>query len=199
MDLLFFGVFFVAFLFFIWAGRHFDNSIFLIVGGILAILLAFFVFGSNLTYTMQTNQTIDYSGDYYKYLNASSTGYCSDGLCYGIADCSGLDSEIECQACDQCAWGGAACVEIAAGASCNNSVSCLNCPGCSVYPAYHDTSYNLTVGGEVLTKIEYEEKSLTETERIALGLFFSLIGFYILIVELSGIIGSRGDKRQYGI
>jgi len=47
--------------------------------------------------------------------------------------------------------------------------------------------------------VEYKEFALTEAEETALALFFALVGLYILIVELSGVIGSKGYNRQYGL
>jgi len=203
MDLLFFGVFFVAFLFFIWAGRQFNNSTFLIVGGILSVLLAFFVFGSGLTYSVPVNQTMNYTDGYFKFLNGSATmDNCSNTTCFGVLDCSQFDNSIECSSCDQCSWNatGVICEDIAGGGSCNNSDTCLHCPGCDAYTGdCCASSYNLTAGGAVRTSVEYKDHALTETERIALALFFSLIGLYILIVELSGVIGSKGYNRQYGL
>ena len=207
MHVLFFGIFFVAFLFFIWAGRQFDNSTFLIVGGAISILLAFFVFGSCLSYDLPVNQTMNYSSDYFKFLNASTDcancSTCANTTCYGVVDCSGLSNEIACQACDQCEWNatGLKCSEIVAGASCNNSGGCLHCPGCSLYEPQTccETNYNLTVGGSVTTSSSYLERALTETQQVALALFFALVGLYILIIELVGIIGSKSYNRRHGI
>ena len=215
MDILFFGVFFVAFLFFIWAGRQFNNSTFLIVGGILSILLAFFVFGSGLTYSVPANQSMSFSGDYYKFFDDNVTCInCSNASCYDVAGgCSGelncalLLDETNCTACDQCYWFEGECYE-EQGAECSLSETCEDCPECEAtedqnatafapYCCEHD--YNLTAGGSVFTSVEYKEFALTEAEETALALFFALVGLYILIVELSGVIGSKGYNRQYGL
>ena len=191
MDILFFGVFFVAFLFFIWAGRQFNNSTFLIVGGILSILLAFFVFGSGLTYSVPANQSMSFSGDYYKFFDDNVTCInCSNASCYDVAGgCSGelncalLLDETNCTACDQCYWFEGTCYE-EQGAECSLSETCEDCPECDSNPTNEtafccEHDFNTTITGAVTTVNVHEYN--TYGEEIVRALFFGDFTFVFLI------------------